>query len=385
MSEIKTPYILNGEHTQQIVSMIDTLTAAGMTPMLWGKPGVGKTALVEALALRPGFAGCRRVLLGSQEKSDNTGIPSLATLTGERTGTEYSVTRFSTPDWVIEANEADGDFFVFLDELPQADPDVQGTFLTILQSRVMPSGAKIADHVRFIAAGNPTDIVQSGFELIEPLQNRLAHFIYEPPREEWFQGMLDAWGQDADDAELELRRYVVAYINSHGEHLHKPPVQGANTTVINQNAWPSRRSWDNFATAGGRLLDNKDALEMLAISLVGEAVARDFVTTAFRLKSKTPDEIMKDPSCVDWRNSFMGFVALSSVVSAMSDKSDIPAVINVFNVAGKEGPKDIVSNWLVKLSSQIISVGGQPKDMLGIDKNLLKEHMNVLFGKKQAA
>lgn len=353
------PYILDGEHTQRIVKMIDAAHAAGVAPILWGKPGVGKTALVDSLAKRPGFGGLVRVLTGSQDKSDTLGMPSRE-LYMAKDGKEYTVTGHATPDWVIRANEAEGTFYVFLDEFPQADPEVQGTFLTVLQNGVMPSGAAILPHVKFIAAGNPTDIVSSGYELIEPLQNRLAHFNYEPPREEWFQGMLDAWGKTVSDDESELRRFIVGYLVGHGDMLHNPPEAGST-----DNAWPSRRSWDNLARMGATLMHDKDLLEFAAISLIGEAAARDFVTTVFRLKSKTPEEIVADPSCVDWMNSFQGFVGLSGVVSWLSDPDDVKAVAKVFNFAVKNGPKDVATTWLKPFTAKVTEIKGSQKDAIG--------------------
>lgn len=354
-TEDNAPYILGGKHTQLIVKMIDAAHAAGVTPILWGEPGVGKTALIDALALRPGFGGLVRVLTGSQDKSDTLGMPSRDTHEASD-GSVYEITRHATPDWVVQANEAEGTFYVFLDELPQADVEVQGTFLTVLQNYVMPSGAKIKPHVKFIAAGNPTDSVSSGYELIEPLQNRLSHFTYEPPKDEWFQGMMDAWGKSVSDNEAALRRFIVGYLVGHDEFLHKRPDAG-----LTENAWPSRRSWDNLARMGAHLMDDKDALEFAAIGLVGAAAGMDFVTTVFRLDSKTPQEIVADPSCVDWTNSFQGFVGLSGVLSWMSNPEDVKPVADVLNYAVKNGPKDVATTWLKPYVAKVTTIGNEHK------------------------
>lgn len=377
------PYILGGKHTQKIVKLIDAAHAAGVTPILWGKPGVGKTALVDALAQRPGFGGLVRVLTGSQDKSDTLGMPSRDTYT-DRDGREHHTTSHATPSWVLEANDAEGTFYVFLDELPQADTDVQGTFLTVLQNYVMPSGVKIKPHVKFIAAGNPTDIVASGYELIEPLTNRLAHLTYEPPREEWFQGMLDAWGKDVSDEEAALRRAVVGYLVGHGDNLHRPPEAGST-----ENAWPSRRSWDNLARMGASFLGDSDTLEAVAESLVGEAVAKDFVTTVFLLASHTPDEIVADPSIVDWTNTFQGFVSISSVISWLSNESEMPSVIAVFNYAVKNGPRDVTATQLKSLIEKSKSEFGASavKHFKNLDMTDagFKEFLPLIFGSKTVA
>jgi hypothetical protein len=374
------PYILKGKHTQRIVKMIDAAHAANLTPMLWGKPGVGKTALIHALAQRPGFGGAFVVLTGSQDKSDTLGMPSRSVYVG-KDGVEHAVTEHATPRWALEANDAEGTVYVFLDEFPQAEVDVQGTFLTVLQSRVMPSGVKIGDHVKFIAAGNPTDIVASGYELIEPLQNRLAHLEYEPPREEWFEGMLDSWGVRVSDEEAQLRRLIVGYLIGKEHLLHDPPKPGAEDA----NAWPSRRSWDNLSRMGAFLMDDKDALEHAALSLVGKAAALDFITTVFRLKSKTPEEIVADPTCVDWSNSLSGFVALASVVSWISSPADMAPAIAVFNTAVHSGPRDVAAQQLIKLTEASRRVKGDTKVFRTLDmsESGFKPFAHLLFGKKK--
>lgn len=369
-------YILSGKHTQTIIKLIDAAHAAGVTPILWGKPGVGKTALVDALAQRPGFGGLVRVLTGSQDKSDTLGMPSRDSYEA-RDGMVYQTTAHATPDWVLQANDSDGTFYVFLDELPQADTDVQGTFLTVLQNYVMPSGAKIKPHVKFIAAGNPTDIVASGFELIEPLTNRLAHLTYEPPKEEWFEGMLAAWGKQVSPEEAALRRYIVGYLVGHANMLHNPPEAGST-----ENAWPSRRSWDNLARMGAPLTHDKDLLEFAAESLIGKAAASDFVTSVFRLQAKTPDEIVADPSCVDWNNTFAGFVGLAGVISWMQNPDDALAVAKVFKYASKNGPRDVVVTHLKDFLSAAAKVGGnRAKVFAELDwkGNELKEFASLIF------
>lgn len=377
------PYILGGKHTQTIVKLIDAAHDAGVTPILWGKPGVGKTALVDALAQRPGFGGLVRVLTGSQDKSDTLGMPSRDTYT-DRDGHVHNTTSHATPSWVLEANDSEGTFYVFLDELPQADTDVQGTFLTVLQNYVMPSGVKIKPHVKFIAAGNPTDIVASGYELIEPLTNRLSHLTYEPPREEWFQGMLDAWGKDVSDDEAALRRAVVGYLVGHGDNLHRPPETGST-----ENAWPSRRSWDNLSRMGAAFLNDAPTLEAVAESLVGEAVAKDFVTTVFLLASHTPDEIVADPSIVDWNNTFQGFVSISSVISWLSRESDVSSVIAVFNYAVKNGPRDVTATQLKALIEKCKGEFGANavKHFKSLDMTDagFKEFLPLIFGAKTVA
>lgn len=377
-------YILSGKHTQQVVTAIDAAHAAGLTPILWGLPGVGKTALVDALAKRPGFGGIVRVLTGSQDKSDTLGMPSRATfvtndLDASGAPIVLNTTEHATPHWALWANNQQGTVYVFLDEFPQADTDVQGTFLTVLQNHVMPSGMKLKSHVKFIAAGNPTDVVASGYELIEPLQNRLMHLNYEPPIQEWFQGMIEAWGKKVSPEEATFRAYIVAYLQRNNKVLHDPPKAGST-----ENAWPSRRSWDNYARTAAPFMSDKDMMTYLGSALIGDAAAQDFVTTMFRIKTKTPAEIMANPACVDWTHSFQGFVALSSVVNAIDAKEKIPAVVDVFNYAVHHGPRDMVSVWVKPFTDRATEFSSVLMlCKLDMSDKGFKEYMPIIFPSKK--
>lgn len=374
----EAPYLLQGEHTQRVIRYIDRLWDKGLTPMLWGSPGVGKTALIEAMAKRPNCAGMIRVLLGSADKADTLGMPNRGTFEGKH-GT-YNVTIHAAPDWAVQAAETDEDkhFIVFLDEIPQAEVDVQGTFLTVLANRVMPSGLKLGNHVKFVAAGNPTSEVSSGFELIEPLQNRLGHITYEPPKDEWISGMKDAWGHQVDADELSLRAMIGGYILCNDDKkLHCAPPTGGK-----ENAWPSRRSWDNFAKVGAPDIGDKDALRFYAESFLGEAVAVDFITQVFLLERHDPADIVADPSIIDWRNPLANYYSLSAVVSWVTEPSRLADAIGVINYAAGNGPADMAAlalkDWAVKVST-VRDTQERLKYVKMIDGDKLGSFMKLLF------
>ena len=377
------PYILEGEHTQRIVRWIDALWRNGRTPMLWGSPGVGKTALVEALSRRPNCSGMVRVLLGGADKADALGMPSRGEVVGKNG--RYDVTVHATPDWAVTAAESDPskEFVVFPDEIPQAEMDVQGTFLTILQSRVMPNGLVLPPNVKFICAGNPTAEVASGFELIEPLQNRLAHAVYAPPKDEWAKGLRDAWGKQVTEEERTLRALLAGFVITNEGYIHNPP-KGAVTDPL-KNAWSSRRSIDNFASCGWEFLGSRDDLMFLATSFIGETAAMDFVTQVFMLDRHDPEEIVNDPSIVDWSNPLAVYYNLSAVVSWVSRPDQIASAIDVINYASHNGPIDMATisykEWAQKIHALIPNPAYKVQYIKMIDRETMGEFLPLLFNR----
>lgn len=336
MSKANTPYLPTKGYTSDIIALIDAAHEAHVTPILWGDAGVGKTAMIEELAKRDGFAGLTKVMLNTMDRTDVLGLPRGEVITIEgKDGKPRSatVTVYADPAWIVEANAAEGKHFVFLDEFSLADPEMQGSCLTMLQSRHMPSGTPISDNVLFIAAANPTDIITNGYELSPPLSNRLMHIDYKPPVSEWFEGMIDAWGQQVSADEQAFRTMLVSFLQRNPDKVQQ---EGGDRSM----AWASRRSWDNAARIVHRFTDTDMRVRALT-GLVGRNLAEQFATFAAGFVLPKPEEIVADPSCVDWKDGTMGYAALVSLTAWMDDASKVDGVTGVFNYAVKNGPKDV--------------------------------------------
>ncbi len=379
-SATEAPYILKGEHTQRVVKLIKMCWKRNKTPILWGAPGNGKTALVEALSREEDCVGMVRVLLGSADKADTLGMPNRGVIHGKHA--EYQVTFHADPHWAVNAQEAqDGDkhFIVFFDEIPQAELDVQGTILTMIHDHIMPSGTKLGMHVKFICAGNPTDDVSSGYELIEPLQNRLSHVTYEPPREEYLVGMREAWGKNVSPEERSLRAMIASYLQTRPDtHLHQMPANGSK-----ENAWPSRRSWDNFASVGADVMGDQDMLTFVATSFIGEAMAMEFVAAMFLIKQHSPEEIITDPSIVDWNDPLTNLYHMTSLTSWADNGEKLQKAIDVIGFASLNGPADIVALSLPEIGNKlgtVCSIAERSAIMKSLDKTTLHDYIHLMFG-----
>ena len=164
---------------------LETLQAAisnDIPVILWGPPGVGKTATIHKLAHEAGAH--LEVLIGSTIDPTDLARPVI--------GNDEEV-HLSAAPWArrIKASLAAGiPTWLFLDELSCAPPSVQAALLRVVQEKVV--GELNLSGCRFIAAANPTDQAAGGWDLAPATANRWMHLNWILDYEEWISGELGA-------------------------------------------------------------------------------------------------------------------------------------------------------------------------------------------------
>ena len=118
---------------------------AGVAVLLWGKPGIGKSSLLQALADAEGIP-METVIASLREPADFAGLPVV-----QDTGVELAA-----PAWAVRLAGAD-DGYLFLDELTTAPPAVQAAALRVVLDRVV-GDLTLPRGVRIVAAANPPEI-----------------------------------------------------------------------------------------------------------------------------------------------------------------------------------------------------------------------------------
>jgi len=127
------------------------IAVATNTPViLWGEPGIGKTATIAAIA-RSLRLPLETVIASIHEPSDFSGLPI-------PTGDEVT---FAPPSWAVRlAREGKG--ILFLDEISTAPPAVQAALLRVVLEKTIGQ-FRLPDSVRIIAAANPPGLAAGGF------------------------------------------------------------------------------------------------------------------------------------------------------------------------------------------------------------------------------
>lgn len=290
--------------------------------LLWGMPGIGKTALVEAVARQQNLL-LEPLILSHHEPADLTGLP-----VANSEGTQ--VTR-APADWaqrlVSAVDQGYDGAVLFLDELSTAPPAVQAAALQCVNERRV-GNISLPDHVVVVAAANPPEIAAAGWDLAAPLANRFCHLDVEPDPEMWARGLVEGWdtitpvptaGDVTAGAYAGARAAVASYIKAHPTVLLDVPVD-----VDSQGyGWPSPRSWERLARLVARLPEGDNAARFaLAKGMIGEGAAVEFVTWLDNADLPSPEALLADPSAFDWNGERLDkvHVALDAVTALAAAK-----------------------------------------------------------------
>lgn len=285
---------------------------ARVPTMIVGAPGVGKTATIRAMAKSMGYHLI--TLLGSQmDPTDITGLPKGEVIDHDEEGNELWGTVYLSPWWQVQIIQKKK-VILFLDEFSNTSSAVRASMLTLLQNREFPNGTSMPDDTIVIGAMNPTEQAADGWELDKPTTNRLLFLVWKSPRDEWYEGMLNAWGQPVSDDELYWRKRIVAFLKDNPSYLHKennemegtPEAHGVNINdpseaEVLRYAWSSRRSWDNLSRILA-FVEKKDAMlqDEISSGIVGRASAISFREWILENETVDPASVLRNPKSVDW-------------------------------------------------------------------------------------
>lgn len=276
--------------------MMRALAAAirSNTPVLiWGMPGVGKTASIEAAARSWGYHP--ETIVGSvREAPDFMGFP--------REDGSY------TPlAWASRLAEADRGL-LFLDELTTAAPSVQRVMLRVIEERYV-GDFHLPDSVAIVAAANPPEVAVDGWELAAPVANRLFHIDWHFDIEAWLDGVvtdfvdsappsLDSMlGNGSDVDKARVRGAITAFLRQRPELTQSFPANPADAG----KAWPSPRTWTKAMAILGELRpDDDDAALLVLKGCVGEGAAIEYLSWVAATDLADPEAVLANPAIVDW-------------------------------------------------------------------------------------
>ena len=220
----------------------------GLPLLLWGDPGVGKTAMLAAAGKRFGLP-YYRISPGERGEGQFGVVPV--------PGTDGFL-HYPAPDWV-KVLEKGG--ILFVDEINTAVHAVQSALLGLVQLRTIGS-YQFGNRVRTFGAANETIDAAGGWNLPNSVNNRFGHLPFEGLGvDDWITGFIGGFGSEEGeviDAEAEERRVLAAwpeanarargqvagFIQRRPDLLHTKPLKGAGI-----RSWPSRRSVEYTACA----------------------------------------------------------------------------------------------------------------------------------------
>jgi hypothetical protein len=332
----------------QINQALQVALAANVPVLLWGPPGAGKTATVNALATAIGWP-IETVLASLREPSDFAGLPIIV-------GDDM---RLAPPDWARRLRDAT-DAICFFDELSTATPSTQRALLRVVHERVV-GDLELGAGVRMVAAANPADVAAGGWDLTPPLANRFLHLFFEVDPAIVATGMLGRW-PEAQPLSIDehwrdrIARHaavIAGFLSARPAHAHQLPEHHDAAGL----AWPSPRSWDAvrlvLAAADGTGI-SPDARLSLVAGLVGDGVAIEFLSYERDLDLPDPEELLADPSAYRRpRRSDQIHAVVAAVTTAVTENltsARWTAALRVLAAIAASGTVDIAAGGVRALA-----------------------------------
>ncbi|MGW1124693.1 AAA family ATPase [Streptomyces sp. NPDC002526] len=296
--------------------------AADLPVLLWGEPGIGKTAALTQLADDLGLP-LTTVIASVHEPSDFSGLPVVGDDPAEQG------VPMAPPDWAVRLVRA-GHGLLFLDELSTAPPAVQAALLRLVLERRV-GALQLPPGVRIVAAANPRSSAADGWELSPPLANRFVHLQWTHDQDVVVRGLGGTWpratlprlhperlGEAVDFA----RRAVCGLLAARPALVHRLP----SGETRRGGPWPSPRSWDMtltliaFATAAGV---SRDVLSLLVRGTVGDGPGLELLAAIDRLDLPDPEMLLADPAAaVLPERGDLRQAVLDGVVAAVRNRLD---------------------------------------------------------------
>ncbi|MFB6582407.1 AAA family ATPase [Streptomyces sp. NPDC056402] len=296
--------------------------AADLPVLLWGEPGIGKTAALTQLAESLDLP-LTTVIASVHEPSDFSGLPVVGDDPAEQG------VPMAPPDWAVRLVRA-GRGLLFLDELSTAPPAVQAALLRLVLERRIGS-LQLPPGVRIVAAANPRGSAADGWELSPPLANRFVHLQWTHDHDVVLRGLGGTWPRTTlprlDAGRLpaavnHARRAVCGLLTTRPALVHRLP----STETRRGGAWPSPRSWDMtirllaFAHAAG---SSREVLSLLVRGTVGDGPGLELLASLDRMDLPDPEELLADPAGADLpERGDRRQATLDAVVAAVRGRPD---------------------------------------------------------------
>ncbi len=296
--------------------------AADLPVLLWGEPGIGKTAALTQLAAALDLP-LTTVIASVHEPSDFSGLPVVGDDPAEQG------VPMAPPDWAVRLVRA-GRGLLFLDELSTAPPAVQAALLRLVLERRV-GALRLPPGVRIVAAANPRSSAADGWELSPPLANRFVHLQWTHDHDVVVGGLGGTWPRATlprlDPAALAdavgyARRAVCEFLTARPGLVHRLPDGGTRRG----GAWPSPRSWEMtlaliaFATAAG---SSREVLSLLVRGTVGDGPGLELMAGLDRMDLPDPETLLADPAGAELpERGDLRQAVLDAVVAAVRERPD---------------------------------------------------------------
>ncbi|MDO8884538.1 MAG: MoxR family ATPase [Pseudotabrizicola sp.] len=312
---VNTMPVTTGEAAAVLWQGWQAQTAGGMTAswMLHGRPGIGKTEIVQALAARAG-AMLFDLRLTTIEPQDLRGLPYY----------DHAAQRtvwYRPEDLPDDPGQPS---VLFLDELTAAPPALQPTVYGLLQERRI-GRHRLPDRCFVVAAGNGPEDGAIAYEMGTALSDRLIHLSLRATAQDWVENYA---------LPERLHPAIPAFIRARPDLLETT----AETLQRGQVIACTPRSWARVSAIVTAVADRR-LRDVMISGAVGEAPAAEFaLVLADIAASVRVDEMIAARPADRWAlypTSLHGLTALTYALIGAVEQSTIAPVIALMVGVGK--------------------------------------------------
>ncbi len=276
--------------------------------MLHGRPGVGKTEIVQQLAAEIG-AELFDLRLTTIEPQDLRGLPFF--------DHEARKTIWYRPE---DLPEGPNPAVLFLDELTAAAPALQPTIYGLLQERRV-GRHRLPEHVFIVAAGNTVDDGAVAYEMGTALSDRLVHMVVEANADDWLRNYAPNAG---------IHPTVAAFLRIRPDLLDGIEAGLRRGDVV----VPTPRSWARVS-AIMRVTSDRATRQVMIAGTVGEAAAAEFALIADDIAATVQIEAMlaaprRDRAAM-YPGTLHGLTALVYGLVGVADAHNMHACIEILH------------------------------------------------------
>ena len=261
-----------------------------ITAVIVGSPGIGKTALMRAVAKEAGLP-CHELLASNCDAVDIAGLPYIV---------EGDLRRALLPQ-IRACVEQPG--VLFLDELTSVPPSVQAPLMRLLLE-FHAGGHALHPGSAVVGAANRPEECPGGIELSAATTNRIVRFTEFMPTLDEIRGFFDTVGDDGTRLHEEFLDFAATLAVS-GDLLDMNPPKAS---IDGGLPFASPRAWErglrayaeycDAAKVGFNIGKEEDSIGYALLSgAVGENKAAAFLGIR-KMRKHLPsiDEILKDPT-----------------------------------------------------------------------------------------
>ena len=276
--------------------------------MLHGRPGVGKTEVVQQLASEIG-ADLFDLRLTTIEPQDLRGLPFY--------DHETRKTIWYRPEDLPDTSTP---AILFLDELTAAAPSLQPTVYGLLQERRVGRHT-LPDSVFIIAAGNMVEDGAVAYEMGTALSDRLVHIVVQADADDWLKTYA---------AQAGIHFTVAAFLRTRPDLLEttEAALRRGEAVACTPRAWTRVSAIMGIATTRA----NRN---IMIAGTVGEAVAAEFTLLADEIAATVNvDAMLAAPQAERaemYPATLHGLTALIYGLIGAVDETRLPAAIEILN------------------------------------------------------